>query len=146
MAKAYEELELQDDFMFGKIMQDPKYCKPFLETILGIKMRWVEYPESQKTIDMAAGAKGVRLDVYVEDDRNMVFDLEMQIHMKRNLAQRMRYYQGMIDLNILEKGGDYNKLKKSYVIFICTFAPYGQGRHLYTFEYLCKRGRQIYVE
>lgn len=49
-------------------------------------MRWVEYPESQKTIDMAAGAKGVRLDVYVEDDRNMVFDLEMQIHMKRNLA------------------------------------------------------------
>lgn len=53
----------------------------------------------------------------------------------------MRYYQGMIDLNILEKGGDYNKLKKSYVIFICTFAPYGQGRHLYTFEYLCKRGR-----
>ena len=48
MAKAYEELELQDDFMFGKIMQDPKYCKPFLETILGIKIRRVEYPESQK--------------------------------------------------------------------------------------------------
>ena len=23
----------------------------------------------------------------------------------------MRYYQGMIDLNILEKGGDYNELK-----------------------------------
>ena len=86
MAKAYEALELQDDFMFGKIMQDPKYCKPFLETILGIKIRRVEYPESQKTIDVAAGAKGVRLDVYVEDDRNTVFDLEMQIHMKRNLA------------------------------------------------------------
>lgn len=43
----------------------------------------------------------------------------------------------MIDLNILEKGGDYNELKKSYVIFICTFDPYGQGRHLYSFEYLC---------
>lgn len=139
MAKAYEELELQDDFMFGKIMRDQKYCKPFLETILGIKIRRVEYQESQKTIDVSAGAKGVRLDVYVEDDRNTVFDLEMQIHMKRNLAKRMRYYQGMIDLNILEKGGDYNKLKKSYVIFICTFDPYGQGRHLYTFEYLCKQ-------
>ena len=49
----------------------------------------------------------------------------------------MRYYQGMINLNILEKGGDYNELKKSYVIFICTFDPYGQGRHLYSFEYLC---------
>ena len=57
MAKAYEDLELQDDFMFGKIMQDPKYCKPFLETILGIKIRRVEYPESQKTIDVAAGER-----------------------------------------------------------------------------------------
>lgn len=137
MAKAYEELELQDDFMFGVIMRDPKYCKPFLETILGIKIRKLEYPESQKTIDLSAGAKGVRLDVYVEDEKNTVFDMEMQVHIKRNLAKRMRYYQGMIDLNILEKGGDYNELKKRYVIFICTFDPYGQGRHLYSFEYLC---------
>ena len=137
MAKAYEELELRDDFMFGVIMRDPKYCKPFLETILGIKIRKLEYPESQKTIDLSAGAKGVRLDVYVEDEKNTVFDMEMQIHIKRNLPKRMRYYQGMIDLNILEKGGDYNELKKSYVIFICTFDPYGQGRHLYSFEYLC---------
>ena len=29
MAKAYEELELKDDFMFSVIMRDPKYVKPF---------------------------------------------------------------------------------------------------------------------
>ena len=68
MAKAYEELELRDDFMFGVIMRDPKYCKPFLETILGIKIRKLEYPESQKSIDLSAGAKGVRLDVYGDAD------------------------------------------------------------------------------
>lgn len=146
MTKAYEELELQDDFMFGVIMRDPKYCKPFFETILGIKIRRLEYPESQKTIDLSAGAKGVRLDVYVEDENNTVFDMEMQVHIKRNLAKRMRYYQGMIDLNILEKGGDYNELKKSYVIFICTFDPYGQGRHLYSFEYLCNQDPSLTFE
>ena len=43
----------------------------------------------------------------------------------------------MIDLNILEKGDDYNHLKKSYVIFICTFDPFGLGRHIYTFENRC---------
>lgn len=37
------------------------------------------------------------------------------------------YCQGMIDLNILEKGEDYRNLKKSYVIFICTFDQYGKG-------------------
>lgn len=38
MEKAFEELQIQDDFMFGVIMRDPKYCKPFLERVLGIKI------------------------------------------------------------------------------------------------------------
>ena len=137
MVKTYEELELKDDFMFSVIMRDPKYVKPFLETILRIKIAKIEYPEVQKNIDIAAGAKGIRLDVYVEDEKHTVFNLEMQTTTARNLPKRMRYYQGMIDLNILEKGDDYNHLKKSYVIFICTFDPFGLGRHIYTFENRC---------
>lgn len=50
--KPYEELELKDDFMFGLIMHDPKYVKPFLEMILKIKIRKVVYPQSQKSIDL----------------------------------------------------------------------------------------------
>ena len=137
MVKTYEELELKDDFMFSVIMRDPRYVKPFLETILRIKIAKIEYPEVQKNIDIAAGAKGIRLDVYVEDEKHTVFNLEMQTTTARNLPKRMRYYQGMIDLNILEKGDDYNHLKKSYVIFICTFDPFGLGRHIYTFENRC---------
>ena len=137
MVKTYEELELKDDFMFSVIMRDPKYVKPFLETILRIKIAKIEYPEVQKNIDIAAGAKGIRLDVYVEDEKHTVFNLEMQTTTARNLPKRMRYYQGMIDLNILEKGDDYNHLKKSYVIFVCTFDPFGLGRHIYTFENRC---------
>lgn len=57
MAKAYEELELKDDFMFSVIMRDPKYVKPFLETILRIKIAKIEYPEVQKNIDIAAVPK-----------------------------------------------------------------------------------------
>ena len=47
MGKRFEELEFKDDFMFGVIMRNPKYCKPFLETILGIKISHIEYPKSQ---------------------------------------------------------------------------------------------------
>ena len=78
-AKNYDELELKDDFMFGMVMRNPKYVKPFLEAILKIKIRKVVYPESQKAIDLSANAKGVRLDVYVEDDQNTVFNLEMPV-------------------------------------------------------------------
>ena len=80
MAKAYEELELKDDFMFSVIMRDPKYVKPFLETILRIKIAKIEYPEVQKNIDIAAGAKGIRLDVYVEDENRCSEDIALTLN------------------------------------------------------------------
>ncbi len=40
-----------------------------------IKIRKVVYPQSQKSIDLSANAKAIRLDVYVEDDQNTVFNL-----------------------------------------------------------------------
>ena len=80
MAKAYEELELKDDFMFSVIMRDPKYVKPFLETILRIKIAKIEYPEVQKNIDIAAGAKGIRLDVYVEDENRCSEDTALTLN------------------------------------------------------------------
>jgi predicted transposase/invertase (TIGR01784 family) len=144
--KPYEELELKDDFMFGLIMHDSKYVKPFLEMILKIKIRKVVYPQSQKSIDLSANAKAIRLDVYVEDDQNTVFNLEMQTSDNRNLPKRMRYYQGVIDLNILQKGQDYTKLKKSYVIFICTFDPFGEGRHIYTFCNICQENTALTLD
>ncbi|MCM1273215.1 MAG: Rpn family recombination-promoting nuclease/putative transposase, partial [Clostridium sp.] len=55
----------------------------------------------------------------------------------KNLPKRSRYYQGMIDLNVLEKGEDYQDLKRSFVIFVCTFDLFGKGRHIYTFENRC---------
>ncbi len=29
MEKAFEELQIKDDFMFGVIMRNPKFCRPF---------------------------------------------------------------------------------------------------------------------
>ena len=110
--KAFEQLQIKDDFMFSVIMRNPKYCKPFLERILGVKISRIEYPKSQETIDITADAKSVRLDIYVEDAENTVYNVEMQTVENRNLPKRTRYYQGMIDLNILEKGENYKNLKK----------------------------------
>ena len=141
--KNFEELEFKDDFMFGVIMRNPKYCKPFLETILGIKISNIRYPKTQEIIDITANAKSVRLDVYVEDEYDTVYNIEMQVNINKNLPKRARYYQGMIDLNILEKGEDYKNLKRSYVIFICTFDLYGKGRHIYTFENRCLQDTEI---
>ena len=136
MEKTFEELQLKDDFMFSVIMRNPKFCKPFLERVLGIKISRMEYPKSQDTIDLSADAKSVRLDIYVEDD-SCVYNIEMQTTGNRNLPKRTRYYQGMIDLSILEKGESYKNLKRSFIIFVCTFDLFGEGRHIYSFENRC---------
>ena len=135
--KKFEELTISDDFMFGIIMRQSEYCKPFLETILGIKIEHIEYPKTQETIDLDLRAKSVRLDVYVDDAENTVYNIEMQNSSNPNLPKRSRYYQDMIDRNILDKGCDYEELKNGIVIFVCTFDPFGQGRHYYSFENVC---------
>ena len=75
----------------------------------------------------------------LEDDEGTVYNVEMERgkHKKAILPKRSRFYQGNIDLDIISAGEDYRKLKKSYVIFICTFDPFGDRRHLYTFENRC---------
>ncbi|MBQ9518357.1 MAG: Rpn family recombination-promoting nuclease/putative transposase [Firmicutes bacterium] len=135
--KTLEELTIADDFMLGAVMSDPQSCKPLIEYILNVKINKIEYPELQKEIDKNYRSKSVRLDVYVEDDKNTVYDIEIQTTNKRNLAKRMRYYQGMIDLNIIDKGEDYSSLKKSFVIFICTYDPFGKDSYIYTFKNRC---------
>lgn len=136
--KPLEELTITDDFMFGAVMRNPRLCKKLLELILGVKIREIRYPELQKPIDERYASKGIRLDVYVEDDAGTVYDVEIQTTAKKELPKRTRYYQGLIDLHILDRGEDYRKLRKSFVIFICTYDPFGLGRWVYTFENRCR--------
>ena len=140
--KTYEELELTDDFMFGKIMQNKKLCKGMLERLLEITIDDITYPEQQKPIIITSEGKSVRLDVYVQSSNDVVYDAEMQQENKSRehqaeLPKRSRYYQGMIDLNLLEKGMPYQELKESYVIFICTFDPFKANLPQYTFQNVC---------
>ena len=37
-AKNYDELELKDDFMFGMVMRNPKYVKPFFSKLKFAKL------------------------------------------------------------------------------------------------------------
>lgn len=56
-----------------------------------------------------------------------------------------RYYQGMIDMDELKKGQYYTALKESFIIFICTFDPFGENLPMYTFRHRCieKEGLEL---
>ena len=125
--KPIEELTFTDDFMFGHVMQNAEICKGFLERMLEIKIERIEYPELQKSISPHYQSKGIRLDVYVQDS-NRVFDIEIQNSLDENLPKRTRYYQSMMDIDLLLKGKNYTELKESFVIFICKDDFFGISR------------------
>ena len=140
----WENLGISNDFMFGKIMRNPELCKELLERILPDKeIDHVQYPETEKTIKSDVDAKSVRLDIYLKDDKETVYDIEMQATDTKELPKRSRYYQSMMDLQMLDKGEMYKNLNKSYVIFICSFDMYDKGRHIYTFENVCREDNNI---
>ncbi len=81
-----------EDFLFGKVMQNPELCKELLQRILpGLKIDRIEYPELQKSINVDMDAHSVRLDVYVKDDRETVYDIEMQVSDTKELPKRSRF-------------------------------------------------------
>lgn len=137
--KKYENLDFTDNFMFSKIMEtNPDLCKELLELILDKTIIKIELPEKEKHFDITSDGKSIRLDVYVKDgDGVTIYDLEMQTTSQDDLPQRLRYYQGMIDLSLIEKGASYGELRKSYIIFICTFDPFERGLCCYRFENFC---------
>ncbi len=73
----YEELTLSNDFIFAKVMQNEDLCKKLLEIVLNIKINKIVYHEEQKVLDDSPDGKAVRLDVYVADDNETVYEIEM---------------------------------------------------------------------
>ena len=137
--KTWEELTIQDNFLFQKVMQNKRICKHLIELILQIKIKDISFPQTEKSMGSRYDRKSIRLDVYVEDEAGRVFDIEMQCTDGHDdaLAKRTRYYQGSIDMDLLEKGHMYEELKPTFIIFICTFDPFHQGLPMYTFRNRC---------
>ena len=150
----FEHMTLSNNYMFNMVMRRKRLCKITLERILGIKIADISYPDSEKTVDVDLSAKSIRLDIYCEDDKSM-YNIELQNGEYEDLPRRSRYYQSLMDVDELEKGHSYSELRKSIVIFICTFDfqkdddrqykfdTKNAGRHLYTFENVCVEDGEI---
>ena len=136
---SWQDVTITENFLFEKVMHNKRICKRLIEKILGINIQSIEFPEAEKSIAIRRDSKSVRLDLYVTDNTGRVHDIEMQCTnpLDDELIRRTRYYQGMIDMDMISKGHNYVELNSTYIIFICTFDLFGLGRPMYTFRNLC---------
>lgn len=134
--KSFRELEISDAFLFASVMEDEEICRGFLQMVLGIPVDrlWIR---TERVIGLERSRRSVRLDVFVDNCQDSVYDIEMQGQKKNNLFKRSRFYQSQIDAADLKPRGAFTELRKSYVIFICLFDPFDEGLYCYTFEERC---------
>ena len=136
----WKNATISNNFMFRLVMEKQELCKPLLERILDIKINKIVYLEPEKNLEAKLLSKAIRLDLYVEDEYGVAYDIEMQVddRYKDYLGERSRYYLSMMDNDALKKGESYHKLRKSYIIFICLFDPFGLNLPKYTFAAHCE--------
>ena len=132
----WESLTLANNFIFYKVMRHhPDACQHLIELLLGIKIERIEM-SNEETIFIDHGSRGIRLDVYVKDT-NRLFDVEIQCIDTKDLPERSRYYQSVMDMDTLKSGQQYKELKDSHVIFICLADIFHNDLPICTFENIC---------
>ena len=138
LLKKWNEASLSDNFIFCKVMSENlDLCKEFLEMLLNIKIESISLAQPETTLNVDFFAKGIRLDVFVKDDTDRIFDIEMQVIGNDYLPLRARYYQSVLDVSSLHAGEDYESLTESYVIFLCLDDIFHKGLPIYTFKSVC---------
>ena len=136
--KRWEDLDITDDFIFTRVMRNKRLCRTLLEMILHVKVGKIRFLTSHHAIESDPIAKGIIMDVFLRDE-DKVINVEMQTANHGDLSRRSCYYQAAADIDTTPKGAEYKDLKQNYVIFICTFDPFRQGRPLYDFQNWCVR-------
>lgn len=135
--KKLTDLTIKDNFLFGAVMTDEKNCRDFLEMVLGFPIARVEISK-EKSVVYHPEYKGVRLDIYAQDEEQTCYNVEMQTASRPHLGKRSRYYHSQMDMDLLLSGRDYEDLPPAYVIFICDFDPFGDKKYKYTFCNICE--------
>lgn len=145
--KSLQDLNLLDRFLFAQVMEDPDTVQTFLELLLGEEIMLRQQPQTEKEQRTSPLNRYVKLDVWAEDTEDVVYDAEVQKENTKNLPKRSRYYQALIDCNLLPPGTvDFNQLRESYIIIISPFDPFGYGRYQYTFVNQCKEVSELLLE
>ena len=100
--KELKELNLLNRFLFNEVLEDPVAYRAVLEIILGHNIRLKANVQSEKEIRTLPTFRGIRLDVWGQDEEDNIYNSEMQRKNTRNLPRRSRYYQSVLDAGLLE--------------------------------------------
>lgn len=137
--KSLQDLNLVDRFLFDQVMEAPSAYQTTVNILLENKTVLLEKVQTEKELRISPKLRAVRLDVVSMDTAGTVYYTEMQKKNTGNLIRRSRYYQGQLDVSLMEPGSvDFNLLNDTCLILIAPFNLFGKGLYRYTFNGVCE--------
>ena len=128
------KLRLTDDAFFTKCFDGETACvKLVLQIILDKPDLDVVDVRTQVFVEHLLN-RSVRLDVLATDSEGRKFNIEIQRSDKGAGRKRARYNSSMMDVNLLEKGEDFDALPETFVIFLTENDVMGLGEAVYEIE------------
>lgn len=138
-----KELTIMSDIFMRNVFKKRKCVEYVLRIIMEMNDLHVVEQTIQKDYKNLQGRSAI-LDCVARDDKNKRYNVEIQQETEGASYKRARYHSGLIDMNTLNPGQDYEELPDSYVIFITRDDVPGEGLPIYHADRVIKETGKMF--
>lgn len=125
------QFRLMDDVFFTRFFEDdPESVQLILRIITGIDDLTVLEVRTQVFMENLF-SRSLRLDIVATDGQGRIYNIEIQRDSRGAGKKRARFHSSLLDVNLLDKGGNFDDLPEVYVIFITEEDVLGMGKAVY---------------
>lgn len=124
------DLTIMSDVFMRNILKQKECTEYILQIIMNRKELKIIDQVIQKDYKNLQGRSAV-LDCVARDSGGNQMNVEVQQDNEGASPKRARYHSGLMDMNILNPGQDFDELPESYVIFITREDVLGYGKPIY---------------
>ena len=117
ISQAIRKFNLFSDVFMKVVFRDPLACQHVLRILSGNPDVKIVSVRTEYEISKVSSHDS-RLDVLAEDQNEKFYNLELQRKEYLDHAKRVRFYNAMVDSEMLEKGKDYDTLPDLNVYYI----------------------------
>lgn len=126
-------LTLMSDAFMRSVLKAAACAEYVLQVILDNKdLRVVDVTVQQDNKNLHG--RSAVLDCVARDGDGRLMDVEVQQDSEGASPARARYYSGLLDMNTLDPGEEFDKLPEAYTIFITRDDVLREGRPIYHIE------------
>lgn len=122
-----KEFNLTSDLFACKVFEDVGACQELCEILLRERPVVLQSVRTQYVIRNLE-THSMELDILAERDNGDMIGIEIQMYEETAPFRRTRYYLSGIDMSILEKGKDYDKLPAVTMVYLTKEDIIGDGK------------------